>query len=60
MMERTAKTLPKRVERVKVIQVIDVTSLEGGGTEADPFRLVHSYWTSEGKLLAVAEEGKDD
>lgn len=55
-MAEIRKTLPKRVERVQVIQVIDVVSVEGAGTETDPLKIVHSYWSLDGTHLATEEE----
>lgn len=37
----------------RVIQVIEVRTKVGSGTEKDPNRIVTEYWSLDGKLLAV-------
>lgn len=37
----------------KVVQVIEVTTNIGKGTEADPNRVVIELWSLDGNLLAV-------
>lgn len=41
----------KKIKSVKLIYAIEVKSLEGDGTENDPFRIETSHWTLEGKNL---------
>ena len=40
------------IDSAKVIQVIETISARGKGTEEDPCRPVHKYWSLEGELLA--------
>ena len=39
-------------DSAKVIQVIETVSSRGKGTEENPCRWVHQYWSLEGELLA--------
>ena len=41
----------KKIKSVKLIYAIEVNSLEGDGTENDPFRIETSHWSLEGKNL---------
>lgn len=41
----------KKIKSVKLIYAIEVKSLEGDGSEKDPFRIETSYWSLEGKNL---------
>lgn len=45
---------------VKVIQVIRTAHTEGAGTKEDPKRVVNSYWSLEGELLAVNDPAQSD
>lgn len=40
----------------EVIEVICVEFTRGKGINEDPVRLVHQYWSKEGKLLAEDDE----
>ena len=41
---------------VELIEVIHVEAVRGQGTEEDPVRIVHQYWSKEGTLLAEKDE----
>lgn len=43
----------KKIKSAKVISVIEVKTLEGDGTEQDPFRVKTSYWNLEGEKLCA-------
>ena len=43
----------------KVIEVIEVVTKAGRGTEQDPTRIITEYWSKEGKLLAVSDPQYD-
>lgn len=43
-------------DNVKVIQVIEVVSIRGSGTQDDPVRKMTQYWSLDGKLLAVRDD----
>lgn len=47
-------------DTAKVIQVIETVSLRGKGTEEDPCRVVHQYWTFEGEMLAENDPCEDE
>ena len=53
------KTAPQRAgsgnRSVKIIEVIEVVTACGSGTETDPNRLVTEYWSKEGVLLAARD-----
>ena len=51
MRERTAR--PRLPDEVEVIQVIRVKSLVGMGTYEDIGRIATSYWSLDGKFLAM-------
>jgi hypothetical protein len=36
----------------KLIQVIEVSTTRGTGTQLDPVRTVTQYWSTDGELLA--------
>jgi hypothetical protein len=40
-------------------EVIVVRSREGNGTKNDPARIVTTYWSKDGELLAVADPIKE-
>lgn len=42
--------------QVETIPVIHVLSRRGDGTNKNPVRHVHQYWSPEGKLLAEKDE----
>ena len=60
-----AKTTPygqgvegvRGIDSVQVIRVVEVKSCVGEGTEKDPCRIVTSFWSLEGDLLAVNDRG---
>lgn len=37
---------------VELVEVIHVEILRGTGTNSDPVRVVHQYWSADGELLA--------
>ena len=39
-------------DKVSVIQVIEVVIARGKGTDDDPVRIVHLYYSMDGKILA--------
>lgn len=44
------------METVKIIQVIETTSIRGhGATADDPIYVITQYWSMDGVLLAVKE-----
>lgn len=45
--------LEKRIKSAKLIYVIEVKTLEGSGTEEDPYRIETSYWDIEGGMLCA-------
>lgn len=45
---------------VKVVRVIEVRSLRGGGSEEDPVREVVQYWSFDGVMLAEKDKLKPD
>lgn len=51
--------LPKKsnyVRNVRAIEVLEVTSYEGEGTNESPGRLINQYYSKSGELLAVRDE----
>ena len=53
------KTRESNVDVVKIEQVIHVYSVFGKGVEGDPVRVVHEYYTLEGKLIARVDTWKE-
>ncbi len=51
MTPKTAR--PRPPDEVKMIQVIEVKSLVGFGTSEDICRIATSYWSPDGKFLAI-------
>lgn len=47
-------------DSAKVIQVIETISTRGKGTEENPCRIVHQYWSLEGELLAENDPCGDE
>lgn len=43
----------KQGTSARILQVIEVKQKVGMGTDADPFREIYSYFTIDGKYLAV-------
>ena len=41
---------------VELVEVIHIEAARGQGTEEDPVRIVHQYWSKEGYLLAEKDE----
>lgn len=39
----------------QVIEVIEVKTTAGKGTETDPYRIITEYWSKDGQLLAVSD-----
>lgn len=52
-MERKIKRETPQV--AEVVQVIHTLATRGAGTNEDPVRYVHQYWSFDGKLLAENE-----
>ncbi len=46
-------------DKIKVIEVIEITCLAGTGTTQDPGRLILQYWTLDGRLLAISDKLKE-
>lgn len=46
---------PTKIRDCSMVSVIQITEVRGAGTQQDPYRLVHSYWSKEGVLLADQE-----
>ena len=44
---------PNPVTIAKVIRVIEIREVRGDGTHDDPVRVATSYWSMDGKQLAV-------
>lgn len=42
--------------KARVIQVIEVNTTRGTGTQKDPVREITQYWALDGKLLAERDE----
>ena len=55
-MNRYLRT-PTRVKLIEVIQVVDV---RGGGTDDDPVRSINQYWSKDGILLAEFDKHLDN
>lgn len=53
-MERQIKRVTPQV--AEVVQVIHTLATRGAGTNEDPIRHVHQYWSCEGKLLAENDQ----
>lgn len=47
------KETPRSVE---LIEVIHIEAARGKGTDTDPVRIVHQYWSKDGFLLAEKDE----
>ena len=45
--------------RARVIEVIEVKTARGKGTDKDPMRIIAEYWSKDGKLLAVNDSYLD-
>lgn len=50
------ETQMKTPQLVQLVEVIHVEATRGKGTEYDPTRIVHQYWSKEGILLAEKDE----
>lgn len=53
MNPKIKKETPRLVE---LIEVIHVEAARGSGTEENPARIVHQYWSKDGILLAEKDE----
>lgn len=49
----------KRIKSAKVIQVIEVESVEGKGTDEEPLYIAKSYFSEDGKLLATNDNSQE-
>lgn len=56
--ERGAEKCGSRSARL--VEVIEVRTCVGKGTEENPKRIVTEYWSKEGKLLAVSDPQYDE
>lgn len=45
--------LKKIVKSARIIEVIEVYTLIGNGTDDDPNRIRKEYWSKDGELLAL-------
>lgn len=45
----------KTPQLVELVEVIHVEDARGSGTEKDPVRIIHQYWSKKGELLAEKE-----
>lgn len=46
----------KTPQLVELVEVIHVEATRGRGTEVDPVRVVHQYWSKIGELLAEKDD----
>lgn len=46
----------KTPQLVEQVEVIHVEVARGNGTEENPVRIVHQYWSKEGNLLAENDD----
>ncbi|EOI00696.1 hypothetical protein UAY_01799 [Enterococcus moraviensis ATCC BAA-383] len=46
----------KTPQLVEQVEVIHVEAVRGNGTEENPVRIVHQYWSKEGMLLAENDD----
>lgn len=46
----------KTPQLVELVEVIHVEAARGEGTEDDPARIVHQYWSKNGELLAEKDD----
>lgn len=46
----------KTPQLVELVEVIHVEAARGKGTEEDPARIVHQYWSRDGVLLAEKDD----
>ena len=56
--ERGAEKCGSRSARL--VEVIEVRTCVGKGTQENPKRIVTEYWSKEGKLLAVSDPQYDE
>lgn len=47
----------RRIDTSRVIEVIEVTTTAGNGTEADPVRKEIQFWTKEGRFIGILPPG---
>lgn len=46
----------KTPQLVEIVEVIHVEATRGNGTEENPVRIVHQYWSKDGQLLAEKDD----
>jgi len=46
-------------QNAEVLQAIRTSATAGNGTEENPHRIIHQYWSLDGNLLAVRDEWLD-
>lgn len=46
----------KTPQLAELVEVIHVEAARGEGTEENPVRIVHQYWSKDGQLLAELDE----
>lgn len=49
------KSKHSHIRNTEVIKVIRTISFFGNGTDENPNRFIHQYWTLEGQLLATVD-----
>lgn len=48
-----------KIKSAKVIQVIEIRTIRGTGTESNPVREVTQYWDLDGRKLSEHDPEKD-
>lgn len=43
-------------QKVELIEVIHTEAVRGKGTNENPVRVVHQYWSKDGELLAESDK----
>lgn len=46
-------------QSARLVEVIEVKTAKGEGTDKDPMRIITEYWSKDGKLLAVNDSYLD-
>jgi hypothetical protein len=57
-MESTLKRETPQI--AEVMQVIHTLATRGAGTNEDPVRYVHQYWSFDGRLLAESDQTQQE
>ena len=53
--ENGSRAVCSRSRSVKVVEVVQVVTTKGNGTDEDPNRVITEYWSLDGELLAVVD-----